>query len=249
MRAAVLGASCPDIWSVAIPDVDLLVLPELALTPWLCATGEVDGQAWQTVADAQPLDRLADLPARVIIGTKATVEDGRRFNDAFCWTASSGLEVVHRKTFLPDEEGFWEAAWYERGPVSFEAFDTPVGRIGVSVCTEMWFTQHVYDDVDLVVVPRATPLATTAKWRAGGATHAVCSGAFCLSSNRAETVAGTVMGGAGWIIDPEGEEVALTGDAPVAVAEIDVAAARAAKTTYPRYVNTMDNGTEHSARR
>ena len=109
--------------------MDLLVLPELAFMPWLCATRDVNPDAWERAAVNQHLEQLEDLPARVVIGTRAS----GRYNDAFCWTAESGLRSVHRKTFLPDEPGFWEATWYERGPVEFQAFDTPVGRIGVSV--------------------------------------------------------------------------------------------------------------------
>lgn len=238
MRITAMGVDCPDIWDLELPASDLLVLPELALTPWLCATPDVDAQAWESAAAQQPVDRLSELNAKVIIGTIATDERGERFNDAFCWTADDGLRRVHRKTFLPDEPGFWEATWYRRGPVSFVPFDTPVGRIGVSICTEMWFTQHLYDDVDVVVVPRATPIETSTKWLAGGSTHAVCSGAFCVSSNRAETVAGTTMGATGWIIDPEGEVLSVTGPGqPVITVDVDLDEARAAKTSYPRYVS------------
>ncbi len=234
-----MGVACPDIWDLQLPPTDLLVLPELALTPWLCATRRVDPEAWAEAAASQPLNRLPELDAAVVIGTIAVVEDGRRFNDAFCWTAETGLRTVHRKTFLPDEEGFWEATWYDRGPVAFDAFDTPSGRIGVSICTEMWFSQHRYPDVELVVVPRATPIETSQKWLAGGATHAVTSGAFCVSSNRAETVAGTTMGATGWIMDPDGTALAVTTlEQPLIVADIDLELARAAKATYPRYVST-----------
>lgn len=237
MRVAALGVECPDIWDLDLPATDLLVLPELAMTPWLCATPDVDPVAWEHAAARQPLHRLAELNATVVIGTMAVVEAGRRYNDAFCWTAAGGLQTVHRKTFLPDEQGFWEATWYQRGPVRFEAFETPVGRIAVSVCTEMWFTQHLYPDVDLVVVPRATPIETSAKWLAGGAAHAVTSGAFCVSSNRAETVAGTAMGATAWIIDPDGHQLSVSSPAePVITCDIDLATARNAKFTYPRYV-------------
>jgi N-carbamoylputrescine amidase len=239
MKVAALGIVCPDPWEtlLGLPPVDLVVLPELCFTPWLCATPQVDPLAWEDAAANQHLHRLPDLGARVVIGTKATVHNGRRFNDAFCWTRDTGLRTVHRKTFLPDEQGFWEATWYRRGPVDFQAFDTPVGRIGVSVCTEMWFTQQAYPDVDLVIIPRATPIDTTDKWLAGGATHAVCSGAFCVSSNRSEQVAGTTMGGAGWVFDPEGAELGVTTAARSAlVIDVDLDHSRAAKATYPRYV-------------
>jgi N-carbamoylputrescine amidase len=244
VKVAALGIDCSEpatTWQTlsSLPPVDLLVLPELAFIPWLCASRAVDAQAWDAAAAAQPLDRLADLPARVVIGTLARTGPAGRFNDAFSWTRDTGLQVVHTKTFLPDEPGFWEASWYRRGPVSFEAFDTPVGRVGVSVCTEMWFTQHRYPDVDLVVVPRATPVESTDTWLAGGVTHAVCSGAFCISSNRAEAAAGTTMGGTGWIIGPDGDRLAVTGTSqPAVVHDLDLAQAGAAKATYPRYVAT-----------
>ena len=238
MRVAALGIDCSDpdtTWHTVtqIPEVDLVVLPELAFMPWLCATREVDPVAWARAAEEQHLERLADIPARVVVGTRAN----GRLNEAFAFTADTGLQVLHQKTYLPDEEGFWEASWYDRGPVSFQVIDTPAGRVGTSVCTEMWFTQHAFAGADFIAVPRATPIETTEKWLAGGMAHAVTSGAFCVSSNRSEAVSGTTMGGAGWIADPDGTMLAVTSAVqPVIVADLDLEVARTAKSTYPRYV-------------
>ena len=235
MRVAALGIPCPDpgtTWRTLLdlPPVDLLVLPELCFMPWLCAQPTVDADAWADAVAEQDLGRLPDLRADLVVGTMAT----DRHNVAFAYSGGT-LQAVHRKTFLPDEPGFWEASWYQRGPVDFEPVETPVGRLGISICTEMWFTQHTYPDVDVVVVPRATPAETSAKWLAGGAVMAVCAGAFCISSNRAENY----MGGTGWVIDPDGTPLAVTTDEqPVAIVDIDLAQARAAKRTYPRYVVT-----------
>jgi len=238
MRVAALGIDCSDpdtTWHTVtqIPEVDLVVLPELAFMPWLCATREVDPVAWARAAEEQHLERLADIPARVVVGTRAN----GRLNEAFAFTADTGLQVLHQKTYLPDEEGFWEASWYDRGPVSFQVIDTPAGRVGTSVCTEMWFTQHAFAGANIIAVPRATPIETTEKWLAGGMAHAVTSGAFCVSSNRSEAVSGTTMGGAGWIADPDGTMLAVTSAVqPVIVADLDLEVARTAKSTYPRYV-------------
>ena len=238
MRVAALGIDCSDpdtTWHTVtqIPEVDLVVLPELAFMPWLCATQEVDPVAWARAAEEQHLERLADIPARVVVGTRAN----GRLNEAFAFTADTGLQVLHQKTYLPDEEGFWEASWYDRGPVSFQVIDTPAGRVGTSVCTEMWFTQHAFAGADIIAVPRATPIETTEKWLAGGMAHAVTSGAFCVSSNRSEAVSGTTMGGAGWIADPDGTMLAVTSAVqPVIVADLDLEVARTATSTYPRYV-------------
>jgi len=238
MRVAALGIDCSDpdtTWHTVtqIPEVDLVVLPELAFMPWLCPTREVDPVAWARAAEEQHLERLADIPARVVVGTRAN----GRLNEAFAFTADTGLQVLHQKTYLPDEEGFWEASWYDRGPVSFQVIDTPAGRVGTSVCTEMWFTQHAFAGADIIAVPRATPIETTEKWLAGGMAHTVTSGAFCVSSNRSEAVSGTTMGGAGWIADPDGTMLAVTSAVqPVIVADLDLEVARTAKSTYPRYV-------------
>lgn len=242
MKIAVMGIDCHDpeqTWSrlSGLPPVDLLVLPELSFMPWLCATPDVQPERWDAAVAGQELERLSQLPARVIVGTAGTTQDGRRYNDGFVWSEADGLRMAHRKTFLPDEPGFWEATWYDRGPVEFVAVDTPVGRIGFSICTEMWFTHGTHTDVDIVVVPRATPAQTTEKWLAGGATLAVCNGAFCVSSNRAEQTAGTTMGATGWIFDPEGTQIARTDvDHEVVIADVDLEEARLAKNTYPRYV-------------
>lgn len=242
MRVTALGLACAEpqsTWKslLQLPPTDLLVLPELCFAPWLCADRDVDPQAWSRAAEQQQLHRLDELNAKVVVGTMAVVENDERYNNAFVFEPETGLRLVHRKTFLPDEPGFWEATWYRRGPVQFDTVQTRIGRIGISICTEMWFTQHLFDDVDLVLVPRATPAETTTKWLAGGAAHAVCSGAFCVSSNRAEHLPATTMGGHGWIIGPDGDSHADPAD-EVLVADIDLAEARAAKDTYPRYVET-----------
>ncbi|MCO5300673.1 MAG: hypothetical protein M9886_12010 [Candidatus Nanopelagicales bacterium] len=181
----------------------------------------------------QHLEQLEDLPARVVIGTSRQW----RYNDAFCWTAESGLRSVHRKTFLPRRAGFWEATWYERGPVEFQAFDTPVGRIGVSVCTEMVHPAQLPSTWTWSLC-RGRRLRKRARsgW-SGGATHAVTSGAFCVSSNRANPSRARPWVPWAGSSTSDGAVLARTTDAePVAIRDIELTEARVAKRTYPRYV-------------
>jgi len=50
-------------------------------------------------------------------------------------------------------------------------------------------------------------------------------------------MAGDPFGGQGWIIDPDGNVLAVTSDAePFATGDVDLAQSAEAKTTYPRYV-------------
>jgi len=230
--------------AVAQEAADLVVLPEMPFSPWLPDSRRVDPGAWDraVATHEEALGRLADLGARVVVGSRPVTAPEGRFNESFVWADGQLLAPVHRKTFLPDEEGYWEASWYGRGPVAFAPVDTPLGRIGVVLCTELWFFEHARalgrQDVDLLLVPRATPALSVPKWVAGGTAAAVVSGAFCISANHSGRYPSAHMGGGSWIIEPEeGGLVALTAaDRAVVTAELDLEVARTAKRTYPRYV-------------
>ena len=74
------------------------------------------------------------------------------------------------------------------------------------------------------------------RWRGSGHRR---TGAFSLSSNRRHDDGS--CGGAGWIIDPEGNELARTSAAiPFATRDLDLNSSLAAKSIYPRYVFAAD---------
>ncbi len=161
-------------------------------------------------------------------------------NEGFIWSVRSGYQGIHTKAYLPDEEGFWEDSWYERGDPAFRVTEVDGLRVGFLICTELWFMSHARAyaaaGVHLLMVPRATPRATVDKWIAGGRAAAVVAGAYCLSSNRAGAHH-IAWGGAGWVIDPDGEVLALTDPKHrFRTIAVDPDVADRAKTTYPRYV-------------
>lgn len=227
---------------------DLLVLPEMPFSPWLAVSGTVDREQWSRAAAAHRAwcDRLGELGVGAVIGSRP-VDDPEPRNRAFLWDSPAGLGNLHDKVYLPDEEGFWEATWYRRGTPDYElapvvAADGGSAQVGVLLCTEMWFLEHARaygrGGAHVLAIPRATPGSTLDKWIAGGRTAAVVSGAYCLSSAPYNAPGqGADMGGGSWIIDPEGEVLALTTpEQPCVTLEIDLPASEAAKKLYPRYV-------------
>lgn len=225
---------------------DFLLLPELCFSPWLAIDREPDAMRWaRSVAEHdRHLADLARLGARAVLGTRPVVrDDGERRNVAYVWeAAANAAEDLHEKHYLPDEPGYWEASWYGRGPRRFELGQALGMRLGVQICTEMWFFEwarhYAAQGAELLCVPRATPYGSTDKWLAGGRAAAVCAGAYCLSSNLWYPPSGEAdCGGLAWVVDPEGEVLACTdAERPFATVEIDVEYARASKSTYPRYV-------------
>jgi N-carbamoylputrescine amidase len=224
---------------------ELVVLPEMPFSDWLAATPDRDQAAWErTVADHDRwMGRLGELGAAVVVGSAPVVDAGANHNEAFTWTPAAGRQAAHLKRYLPDEPGFWEARWYERGPAEFALVPTEVASVGFLLCTEMWFTEHARayarGGIEVLASPRATGIASRDKWIAGGRAAAVMSGAFCAGSNRSGTAAdGFTWGGAGWIIEPEEGEVlgVTTADEPFLTIDVDLGVAAKAKSTYPRYV-------------
>ena len=223
---------------------ELVLLPEMCFAPWFCTTPGRDDSVWAAAVESHEgwLARLPELGAQIVVGTAPRDVAGKRYNRAYCWTRAGGLRWIHDKTYLPNDDGYWEATWYDRAPVDFQAAQVGELRIGLMICTEIWFMQHAREyakaGVQLLLNPRSTPWRANDKWLAGGRTAAVVAGAYCLSSNHAGQAQHVHLGGAGWICEPDGMALATTSEArPFVTLDLDLGLADAAKSTYPRYVD------------
>ncbi len=224
---------------------ELVLLPEMPFHPWLAATRPRDAARWDAAVAAHErwLGRLGELAPATVAGSRPVNRDGRPLNEGFVWTASSGYRPIHAKAYLPDEDGFWEATWYEAAAPSFEPAACGAARAGMLICTELWFGEHARaygrQGAHLLLCPRATPSLAAGKWLAGGRVAAVTAGAWCLSSDRrGPGPAGLGWSGLAWIAEPdEGRVIATSSpEQPFVTVELDLGHADRAKRTYPRYV-------------
>lgn len=220
---------------------ELVLLPEFAFVEPFWETERFDPARWDEgiAAYERWLDRLPELAAPHVVGTRPVTVAGRRFNEGFRWSAAEGLVPLRRKAYVPAEPGGWEARWFAAGDPHFPSFSAGALSFGLNICTELWaletYGAYARMNVDAVLAPRATAHTTTDKWLAVATVAAVRSGAYCLSSNRVHDDGS--CGGIGWIVNPDGRLLAQTSPAaPFATLDLDLATARAAKRTYPRYV-------------
>jgi N-carbamoylputrescine amidase len=220
---------------------EFVLLPEFAMVEPVWEAELFDAARWKAAeawSDAW-LQRLPELRVRHVVSTRPATIDGRRFNEGFIWSAIGGLTPLRRKFFLPTEPGNWETRWFDRGDADFPEFQAGSLSFGLNICTELWavetYPSYAAGNVQAIMSPRATGASTTAKWLSAGVVAAVRSGAFSISSNRVDATDG--CGGVGWVISPDGKILAsTTAEAPFATIDIDLAAAAAARNTYPRYV-------------
>jgi N-carbamoylputrescine amidase len=223
---------------------NLLLLPELPFHPWIFRTKDFDPGMWKSLVSTHKawIERIPELGVGTVLGTIPVDLNGKHLNQGFIWTREEGLKSLHGKAYLPNEDGFWEASWYQRAEVDFTPNRIGELFVGIMICTELWFFQHAREygkkGVHLIVVPRATTLTSQDKWLTAGRVAAVVSGAYCISSNRYHLLDPKENDDAlGWIIEPDGEVLGTTSrDHPFLTIDIDIEVSNRAKETYPRYV-------------
>ena len=121
---------------------DFLLLPEMCFSEWLAVDPTPNLKRWYQAVDehAGRISKLAELGATAVLGTRPIVlKNGSLRNEAYLWSAAEGAQPVRQKYYLPDEKNYWENSWYDRGERRFELCRCLGMRIGVQICTEMWF--------------------------------------------------------------------------------------------------------------
>ena len=219
---------------------DLVLLPEMPFSYWFCAYPKFDPAVWQKATEEHQrwVKRLGEVSAKAVVGSCPVNLGGHRLNEGFVWT-KKGARGVHYKNYLPDEPGYYEARWYERGGRPFTPFEVEGWKAGMMICSDLWSMANARSygkrGACLVAVPRATGSQSVEKWVAGGKVAAVVAGAYCLSSNRCGVQGPAQFGGTGWVIDPDGKVLGLTSKSrPFVTVDIDRSYAEKAKRTYPR---------------
>ncbi len=219
----------------------LVVFPECALGGYVREPmpGEIAPQIPAALhRDGPQIAALIRLAGETVVcvGYTEAGPDGERYSSAVC-VDGSGILGHHRKVHLPPGERFAYTAG-ER----FEAFDTPVGRLGMLVCYDKLFPEAAralaLDGAQIVACMAAWPVCRqrparriaqdrqTRHFNVTDAARAVENQVVWVSSNQTGTLGPLRFLGNAKIVDPDGVVLARTGaSAGMAIARIDAAAA------------------------
>ncbi|MEH6577032.1 MAG: carbon-nitrogen hydrolase family protein [Amphritea sp.] len=219
---------------------EFILLPEMPFASWPCAdlgTGR-QNEVWQAAiaSHQQWCKRITALNLPVAL-TQPVIDGGSRLNRA-CLIEGERTIDAHDKYYLPDEEGFWEASWYQRGDACFDPVVLGDVSMGFLICTEVWaqeWARHYGKrGVNMILNPRANYLEDKDIWQAGNRATAFVSGTYLLTSNLLPIDAEGVANA--WVISPDGDVlIETTAEQPFATIDIDLQASVEAKKSYPCY--------------
>ena len=203
-------------------DHDLLVFPETCLTGYFLQ-GAVAELAFSAEEVADMLGRAPDGGPDLVVGFYER-HLRRIYNSVVYFSASGGRYLplhVHRKMFLPTYGLFDEARFVEPGR-ELRAFDTPLGRMGMLICEDVWHSLTTavlaLDGAEVVLVSSASPArgflagsdrpASIRRWDPILEGPAMEHGVFVLVSQLVGSEGGKLFAGGSVAIAPDGTNLA-----------------------------------------
>jgi N-carbamoylputrescine amidase len=219
-------------------DVRLLALPEASLGGYL-STLHTDGDGPDSLPpiidlDGPELRRVAQIAGdmTVVLGF-CEADGGTRYNSSAAVTGD-GVLGVHRKVHQP----LGENLYYEAGD-AYEAFDTPIGRLGMLICYDKAFPEAAralaLDGAQVIACISAWPSSRTAgaadiaedrwtkRFNLFDQARALENQVVWVAANQVGTFGSMRFVAHAKIVGPGGDVLATTGvDEGLAVAGVDI---------------------------
>ena len=199
-------------------DADLYVFPELYLTGYLIRD-EIISKAVRR--DSEIMKKIAEG-----VGDK-TVIFGFPERDDFIYNSAAvvvnGQIHVARKMHLPNFGPFEEKLYFREGKEPL-VFESPIGKIGVQICYDIFFPEiakkQALDGADFIVNISASPITSRALFERIIPARAIENTVFFIYVNWAGTMRTMVFWGGSQVHSPRGE---LIYHAPYFEEEIGIA--------------------------
>ena len=118
---------------------NLIVLPELANTGYTFSTRAEAYAHAETLADGPSVNAWAAFARehQVYLVAGFAERDGLKLYDSAVLLGPEGLLGHYRKAHLWNQEKLW----FTPGDLGFPVFETPIGRIGLLICWDIWFPE------------------------------------------------------------------------------------------------------------
>lgn len=118
---------------------NLIVLPELANTGYAFKTRKEAFDHAEFVPNGPSVEAWMEFARKhqVYLAAGLAERDGMKIYDTAVLVGPEGFIGRYRKTHLWNQEKLW----FTPGDLGLPVFDTPIGRIGLLICWDIWFPE------------------------------------------------------------------------------------------------------------
>jgi N-carbamoylputrescine amidase len=215
---------------------DIVVFPELQLSPFFPQYPDFEAGSYQSVLDGAEILTLRQSCARLrIIGILNVFLhiQGATYDASIVVDADGRILGISRMVHVTHAPCFFEQAYYAPSPDGFRVYETDCGRIGVVICFDRHYPESfrscALQGADLIVIPTANvhgePLEMF-EWELRVA--AFHNSVYVAMCNRVGEEDQMAFCGESLIVDPDGQVIARAGrDETILTADIEIEVARA----------------------
>lgn len=221
MKAAVIQHSCSvniteninRAFSLArqakLQGADIVCFPEFFSYPWFPCANQKDLSLFRDDSTVEQSIRLAKELSLYLVITHYEVDGDKQYNTALIIDPEGQIIGKYRKNHLPQVPGFYEQDWYQPGDLGLPVFKTPIGTIGILVCSDVMYLQNVQimksKGAELIFNPRCVVKAGNYRWEQMLIANSIVSGCYILSANRTGQYQHLQFDGHSMIIEPGGK--------------------------------------------
>jgi N-carbamoylputrescine amidase len=118
---------------------NLIVLPELSSTGYTFQTREQAFLHAEAVPEGASVQKWISFARanNVYLAAGLVEQAGMKLFDSAVLVGPKGFIGVYRKAHLWNQEKLW----FSPGDLGFPVFETPIGRIGLLICWDIWFPE------------------------------------------------------------------------------------------------------------
>lgn len=225
---------------------DVVCLPELFRTPYLCQSEDPERFDWAEPIPGPTTEALAkqasDLGISIVGSLFERRTAGIYHNTAVVLDAEGRLAGRYRKMHIPDDPLYYEKFYFTPGDLGFQVHATEAGMLGVLVCWDQWFPEAArataLAGAEMLFYPTAIGWqfdegaeidgAQRDAWTTIQRAHAIANGLFVVAVNRVghETLEGAPgdgirFWGSSFVADPFGRILATAPDDDEAVLVVE----------------------------
>ncbi len=209
---------------------ELIVLQELHNSLYFCQVEDVDNFDLAEPIPGPSTDFFGQLAKRLQVVIVTSLFERRALglyhNTAVVIERDGTIAGRYRKMHIPDDPAYYEKFYFTPGDLGFHPIDTSVGRLGVLVCWDQWYSEAArlmaLQGAELLIYPTAIGYAASdtadeqqrqrEAWTTVQRGHAVANGLPVVSVNRvgfepdpSAQTEGITFWGSSMVVGPQGE--------------------------------------------